>query len=137
MDVLKHIRKSIEDEPAVVFARLFGSRADGAARVGSDWDVAVYLDETLDADELFAVRRRLAATLSGPEAAIDLIVLNEAPALLAHRALQGKELLTRDRRAYARFFVRAVGESEDERYFRAVHSRELARRLEDGRFGRP
>ena len=137
MDVLEHIRRSVEDEPVVVFARLLGSRAQGTPRPGSDWDVAVYLDETLDADERFAVRRRLGATLSGPQAEIDLIVLNDAPALLAHRALQGKELLTRDRLVYTRFFVRALGRSEDERYFRAVHARERASRLEEGRFGRP
>jgi hypothetical protein len=68
---------------------------------------------------------------------VDLVVLNDAPPLLAHRALAGRDLFTRDRRAYVRFFVRTMGELEDERYFRRVHARERARRIEEGRFGRP
>jgi predicted nucleotidyltransferase len=138
MDTLEHIRRVVEGEPAVAFARLYGSRSRQQERPDSDWDVAVYLDRSLSASKRFAVRRRLGATLSGPERPdVDVVVLNDAPPLLAHRALRGTELMTRDRSAYVHFVVRAMAELEDERYFHAVHARERARRLEEERFGRP
>jgi uncharacterized protein len=136
MTLPEYMREVLDAEPAIVFARLFGSRSRGRERPDSDWDIALYLDESLGAERRFDIRRRLGAALCGPSGpVVDVIVLNDAPPLLAHRALQGQELFTRDRRAYVRFFVRTMGELEDERYFRAVHSRERARRLGEGRHG--
>jgi predicted nucleotidyltransferase len=126
-------------DPAVLFAFVFGSRARRAAgtvRADSDWDVGVFLREDLDASGRFDVRLRLLATLA-PELDVDLVVLNDAPALLAHRALQGEPLLIRDRSAYVRFFVRTLARAGDERYWRDLHRRERTRRLEEHRFGRP
>ena len=135
---LDRIRQTLSEEPAVLFARWFGSRATGKARPDSDWDVAVYVDERLDARQRFDLRRRLTAALNGSNRpVVDLVVLNDAPPLLAHRALQGRDLLTRDRRAYVRFFIRTLGQADDERFFQAVHARARRRRLAEGRFGRP
>ena len=41
------IRDLVSSDPLVAFATLFGSRASGRARPDSDWDVAVFLDESL------------------------------------------------------------------------------------------
>ncbi len=122
--------------PEVEFALLFGSRANGRPRPRSDWDVAVFLAETLDAWKRFKIRLRLLAELEdlGP---IDLVVLNEAPPLLAHRALLGERLLVRNHEAWVRFFVRTIALSEDERYYRDMHREALLRRVREGRFGRP
>lgn len=138
MDISKGIRQVLDGEPRVWFAFLFGSRGRGSARPGSDWDVAVYLDDSLDDRQRLDVRRALSAQLTGPDGPrVDLVVLNDAPPLLAHRALKGRELVNRNRRAYVSFFIRVMGEVEDERHFYAVHERARRHRLAEGRFGRP
>jgi predicted nucleotidyltransferase len=138
MNILKGIRRVLDDEPTVWFAFLFGSRARRSARPGSDWDVAVYLDDSLDDRQRFDIRRGLSAQLSGPDGPrVDLVVLNDAPPLLAHRALKGRKLVNRNRHAYVRFFTRVMGEVEDEQHFYGFHERARRDRLAEGRFGRP
>ena len=138
MDDFDRIRRVLDDEPEVWFARLFGSRDKGSPRPGSDWDVAAYLDDVLDRAQRFDLERRLSARLNGPDRpSVDLVVLNDAPPLLAHRALQGRELVNRKRDVYVRYFTRVMGEAEDERHFRGIHERARRERLAEGRFGRP
>jgi predicted nucleotidyltransferase len=123
-------------EPSVRFALLFGSRATTSARADSDWDVGVFLDPDLDAAARWRVRTSLIAGLA-PAVQTDVVVLNDAPPLLAHRALQGRRLLERDPVAYSRFFVKTLAEAGDQRYWNELHARERARRLAGGTFGRP
>jgi len=120
----------------IVFAYLFGSRGRGDERPDSDWDVAVYLCEDLSADERFALRLQLLADLEAL-GRVDLVVLNDVPPLLAHRAIMGERLLVRDEVALVRFAVRTVAASEDGRYWRDLHRRARIERLRDGTFGRP
>ncbi len=122
--------------PEIVFAHLFGSRARGEARPDSDWDIAVYLREDLTHRERFKLRCRLAAELEDL-GRVDVVVLNDAPPLLGHRALMGERLLVRDPRTLVRYSVRTLARSEDERYWRDLHWRARRRRLEEGTFGRP
>jgi len=122
--------------PEVIFALLFGSRARGTARPDSDLDVGVFLSPDLTAEQRWGVRLRLQAGLENA-GRVDVVVLNDAPSLLAHRALLGELLFARDRAAYVRFFVRSVARSEDERYYRELHEAARRRRLAEGRFGRP
>lgn len=109
----------------VRFALLFGSRAGGAPRPDSDLDVAVFLDPDMTADERWQARLDLQATLE-QLGAVDVVILNDVPPLLAHRALLGRPIEIRDRPAYVRFFVRSLAEAEDERHYREL--RETARR---------
>lgn len=132
----EHLEQIVGREPAVRFALLFGSRARGQARPGSDWDVALFVDPDLDVQGRFEMRRRLMSEMPAAER-VDVVVLNEAPPLLAHRALQGSPLFVRDHQAYVRFAVRALALSLDEQYFRDLHARARRRRLEGGTFGRP
>ncbi len=120
----------------ILFAFVFGSRARGTARPDSDLDVAVYLSPNLTPKERFDTRLRLHAELEdfGP---VDVVILNDAPPLLAHRALLGAPIEIRDREAYVRFFVRTMGLADDDRYFQEVHRAARLRRLREGRFGRP
>lgn len=136
MDVAHEIERRLYRVPEVLFALLFGSRVHSRARPDSDWDVAVYLDDALDARQRFRLRLRLIGDLENL-GSTDLVVLNEAPPLLGHRALQGKLLFARDRVAYVRYFVRTLGESLDLAWWRDLDRRERRRRLEEGRFGRP
>jgi predicted nucleotidyltransferase len=121
----------------ISFAYLFGSRGEAqGARAESDWDVGVYMAEHLQDRERFALRLRLQADLVDL-GTIDLVVLNNAPALLAHRALQGLRLFIRDKTAFVRFFTRTLAKAGDERYWHSLHMNARARRLREGNFGRP
>ncbi len=132
----QRIARAVEETPGVLFATLFGSRAAGHARADSDWDVAIYLDEGVGAREREALRARLIAALE-PTIAVDVVVLNDAPALLARRALDGDPIVVSDRRAWVRFFVRTLAAAGDEAYWRRLHADARERRLAEGRFGRP
>ncbi len=95
----------------VVFAYLFGSQAKGDAGPLSDIDIAVCFDEAIPCDEHFDLRLEVLGELTDlfQTDDIDLVVLNEAPPLLAHRILRdGRLLFSADRRARLRFETRAV-----------------------------
>ena len=136
MDLPETVRVRLEPEADIIFALLFGSVARGEQGPNSDVDVGVYVDERLGAWERFDLRLSVAAALE-ELGQPDVIVLNDAPPLLAHRALQGKPVLTRDKGAYVRFFVRTLALAEDERYFRSIFARARRDRVREGRFGRP
>ena len=131
--------------PEILFALLFGSRGREGARprADSDWDVAVFVDEELSERERFDLRLRVvgeveaAVAAAGESGEPDVVLLNDAPALLGHRALQGTKLFVRDEVRYVRYFVRTLQRSFDEQYWRELDRRERRRRLEEGRFGRP
>ena len=82
----------------VAFAYLFGSQAKGTAGSLSDIDIAVYFDEEVDADEHFDLRLATSGEITDlyKTDEVDLIVLNEAPPLLAHRILKEGILIFSD-----------------------------------------
>jgi predicted nucleotidyltransferase len=92
------------DQP-VVFAYLFGSRASGQDRTGSDWDVAVYVEPALDPAARFELRLTLGARLeAGLREEVDLVVLNDAPLQLAGRIIQSRTVIySRDEPARVRY----------------------------------
>ncbi len=120
----------------ILFAYLFGSRAGGRPRPDSDWDVAVFLRDGLTRRQRFDVRVRLSADLE-ELGKVDVVILNDAPPLLAHRVLTGRRLLVRDKVALVRFFVKTMTLAEDRRYRGEIHLQARRRRLAGGRFGRP
>jgi predicted nucleotidyltransferase len=132
----ERIAEELARIPALLFAVLFGSRQRDHARADSDWDIGIYLDEACSSAERERVRGRLVAALE-PSIHVDVVLLNDAPALLARRALDGERLLLRDRRAWVRFAVRTLSAAGDEMYWQHLHARERERRLAEGRFGRP
>jgi predicted nucleotidyltransferase len=96
-------------QPDVLAAYLFGSCATGQARPESYVDVAVLLSGT---DEMERFERRLRLMGEVEEALgrrpADVVVLNDAPPLLAHQVLRhGRLIFERDRAARVEFEVRA------------------------------
>lgn len=86
------VGEALRDEPAVLFAYLFGSRARGTAGPRSDIDVAVYLAGDVDAfDMRLTLMGRLSALLGTD--ALDLIVLNDAPLALTGRIVESRRVV--------------------------------------------
>lgn len=95
MDVL---REYLSAQPDIIAAYLFGSRARGEARAGSDTDVAVIFRAGMDPVDRFERRLELAASLravtGGP---VDVVDVEAAGAVLVHQVLKyGRLLLDRD-----------------------------------------
>lgn len=102
---------TIFENYGVVFAYLFGSQARGVSGPLSDIDVALYLGETVAREQWFDLRLKVLGELSDllKTDALDLVVLNEAPPLLAHRILkEGRLLFCADLRVRLEFEANAV-----------------------------
>jgi predicted nucleotidyltransferase len=98
------------DQP-VVCAYLFGSQAKRTAGPLSDVDIAIYFDEAVAREEYFELRLEVLGELidSLRTDDVDLIVLNDAPPLLAHRVLkEGQLLFSADERRRVELEVRTV-----------------------------
>ncbi len=136
MDRLEDLTRRLDELDEVLFAFLFGSRSTGRARSDSDWDLGVFLVESLTPRERHDLRLRLQAVLA-ELGSVDVVVLNDAPPLLAQRALQGKRLMVKDPVSFVRFFVRSEALAGDERFWQQLHMDARSRRIEESRFGRP
>jgi predicted nucleotidyltransferase len=119
--------RAFGDSP-VLFAYLFGSVATGRNRVGSDVDVAVYLEPSVDPERFLDLRLSLAGRLAAAAGLgnIDLLILNEAPLRLRGRAIQQRAVLySRDEPARVRFESRCLREFFDFE----LHARPLDRKF--------
>jgi uncharacterized protein len=126
------------DRDGVVAAYLFGSRARGAARRGSDIDVATWLDPRLGPRERLDRQLALAADLEGRAGDVDLVVLNDAPPLLRHRVLRdGIVILDREPVLHVRLRTDALIEFLDTEPLRVAVDAAQRRRLAEDSFGRP
>lgn len=134
MDLAQELARRLDGVDRVCFSLLFGSRATGAPRPDSDIDLGVFFDERLSAEERFRLRLELAGALADLGRP-DVVVLNDAPPLLGHRALAGRLLTARDRTSYVRYFVKTLAASNDEAPWRRLHRRRREQRLREGRFG--
>lgn len=128
------------DRDGVVAGMLFGSLASKAV-VGplSDVDVAVWVEPGLSRDRRSALRTELSlgATKALGTDEVDVVILNDAPPLLRHRALKGgARLQERDPRARIRLETAALLEYLDTAPLRDALAAGRRRRIEEDRFGR-
>lgn len=153
-EVSDRVRAALEGHSAVRFAYLFGSRGRGPRpHHQSDVDVAVYLDTEagvgscegvglwpkLHGDLVQALSPILGRGDRGqaPEG-VDLVLLNEAPPLLADRVLRtGTPVLSRSESERLAWVVRTKSRYCDLRPLRARLDAAVTDRLQAGRFGRP
>src|SRR5439155_8574673 len=116
-----------------------GSRAVRAAGPRSDVDLAVALRGGLEASARWRKRLDLigdACARLGTDT-VDVVVLEDAPALLGHRVLaRGRLLCERDPRRRVQVAERVMRQYLDEAHLRAVLDAGLGRRVREGRFGR-
>lgn len=100
-----------EATPEVIAAWAFGSARDGEARDGGDVDIGLLMAQPPTFDEQLDLLGRLQAALGLDE--VDLVVLNEAHAILRFEAVSGRRLFVRDLPAMAEFVSLTAREYED------------------------
>lgn len=127
------------DKAGVVAAFIFGSQASGKVSPLSDVDIGVWLDPAIDKRQRSDRRVRMigdaCSALRTNE--VDLVVLNDAPPLLQHRAISNRRMvLDRDPKARVRLEARALLDYLDTKPLRDELTRGLRNRLAEGRFGR-
>jgi len=128
------------DREGVIAAMLIGSQVRGTPGPLSDVDIAVWHEPGLDPAGQLQLQVKLARlageTLRTNE--VDIVMLNQAPPLLRHRAIRDRKLLVdRDPVARVRLDARALLDYLDTKPLRAEMSRGLRKRIREGRFGRP
>ena len=101
-----------EGFPLVSFACLMGSAVNGVVAIGSDLDLAFYLNGKPDLGFYGRVPDVVAEAVPGVR--VDFGILNHAEPVYRFEALKGRLLFVRDREIYLNFFSRTCREYEDQ-----------------------
>jgi uncharacterized protein len=115
---------------------IFGSVASGRTRPGSDVDIAVLLNPQSSRLGSLDYRLKLAAEMSSAirRSDVDLIVLNDAPPVLAHQVLsKGRLVFQRSPSVRVRFQIHTVNLYLDTEPMRALYRRYLKKRIREGK----
>jgi predicted nucleotidyltransferase len=121
-------------KPEVDAAYIFGSLAAGRVRPDSDIDIAVLVSEKVRRD-LFRYRLKMMAELMDvlKRTDVDLVLLNQAPPLLAHRVLKkGRLVFERSASARIAFQVRTVNRYLDTQPMRDLYLEYLKQHARQG-----
>ena len=135
IDIEGKLRGYFAGQDDVSLAYLFGSHAANRPGPLSDVDVGVVLDDGFPPSEFLVRRLELIRELQrvlGHE--VDVVVLNEATPLLAHRAIaQGKVVFSSNETFRVRFETKRVAEYLDTAYLRDEYNRALEKRAIEGK----
>lgn len=134
--VSRDVARCVRGRREIQAAYVFGSVATGRTRRDSDVDVAVLLDHPVRPDRALAYRLNLMSDLGSAlgRTDVDVVVLNEATPLLAHRVLsKGRLVYERSASARVRFQVRTASRYSDVLPMFETHIRYLKRHVREGR----
>ena len=117
----------------VVFAYLFGSQATGKAVKSSDVDIAIMLDENIDAKKRFEIRCKIIPQLSKLfRKETEVVVLNDTKSILFKFIIikEGKMIYEKNHEKRFVFELKTMNEYYDfapfiEKYNKAYLKREL------------
>ena len=132
------IARSVSKRREIQAAYLFGSAASGRTRPDSDLDVAVLLTRPIGASRSLDYRLKLMTDLGAAlhRSDVDVVILNGAPLLLAHRILsQGTLVFERSASARVRFHVRTAALYADMVPMFETQIRYLKKHAREGRLG--
>ena len=134
--VSHQVARCVRARREIQAAYVFGSVATGRSRPDSDVDVAVLLARPLRADRRLSYRLKLMSDLGSAlgRSDIEVVVLNEAPPLLAHRVLsKGRLVFERSPSARVRFQVRTASRYADLLPMFETHIHYLKKHVREGR----
>lgn len=118
--VMPELSRFLFDDPNVLFAVLFGSRARGKEKRGSDLDLAVFFLDPPQGIEMLALINTL-SNISGTQ--IDLVPLNSASPLLRHQVMKyGIKLFVKDELQYRRFREKLMTDFEEYKYVSGMNA---------------
>jgi hypothetical protein len=115
-DIDRAVARCAAKRREIAAAYVFGSVATGRTRTDSDVDVAVLLARPLSVRGAFSYRLKLIADMGSAlhRSDVDLVLLNDASPLLAHRVLsKGRLVFERSRSARVRFHVQTANRYAD------------------------
>lgn len=138
-DLTRVLARVLSRDADVAAAWLYGSRARGGARRGSDVDVALVLRAGVSAAHCWRKRLEHADALARALGTddVDVLLLDEAPTALAHRVVRdGRLVFDRDPRRRVQVVEEVLRRYLDEAPLRAALDEGLRRRLREGRFAR-
>ena len=130
------VARCLSKRREVQAAYVFGSVAAGRARSDSDIDVAVLVNRRVRPAQMLKYRLRLMADLGSAlhRSDVEVVILNEAPPLLAHRVLsRGKLVFERCPSARVRFQVRTAAQYLDLIPMFETHIRYTKKSVREGR----
>lgn len=128
--LVSRLRESLQREPDVVFAYLFGSQGRGDAGARSDVDVAIFLD----AGSRLGVLDVMAQIEGEGRRHLDVVILNTAPLTLAYETLKGLLLFSRDEEARIAFETALTHRYLDRVGYMRRHLEAFADDLREGGF---
>jgi predicted nucleotidyltransferase len=128
----RRLAAALAELAEVRLAFLFGSHARGRSRAESDFDIAILVDDEAARADRWLLLRRLAGRLGRavPSPLLDIVLLNDAPALLRQRILRdGVVLYARAPAERVRFALATIREYQDGAIRRAAFTRRRVERL--------
>ena len=134
--ITRAVSRCVAKRPEIQAAYVFGSVASGRARADSDVDVAVLIDRRVPPGRILKYRLKLMADLGTAlhRSDVDVVILNEASPLLAHRVLsQGTLVFERSAPARVRFQTKTASLYLDLIPIFEMHIRYLKRNVREGR----
>ena len=134
--VERAVAECVSRHAKIQAAYVFGSVVTGRMRPNSDVDIAVLLDRRARRSRMLTYRLELMADLGAalhrPD--VDVVILNEAPPLLAHRVLsRGHLVFERSASARVQFQVRTASRYSDLAPMFETHIRYLKKHVREDR----
>jgi uncharacterized protein YutE (UPF0331/DUF86 family)/predicted nucleotidyltransferase len=107
-EIKAKLQRYAEGKDNILLAFIFGSEAKGLAGEDSDLDIAVFLKDKDEENNIWLEISRIT------DREIDLIILNDAPATLVSNIFKtGKRIAVKDKKLYWDLFLANTMEAED------------------------
>lgn len=127
----KELTEYFSSKDSIILAYLFGSTVRGDTGRLSDVDIGILLDEKLSKKDRFDLELKLISEIAIliKKNKIDLVVLNEAPLLLAHNIIKDGIVLKSDEVERVKFETKILSMYIDEKYYIKRHTEETLKRI--------
>ncbi|HHW09620.1 MAG TPA: nucleotidyltransferase domain-containing protein [Firmicutes bacterium] len=107
---LPQLQSALAEDPSVCLAYLFGSYAKQRQMPESDVDIGVFLYEPYTEDDENRIWSMIEDIVAKP---VDLVIINNAPPLIAAAAMEGQALVVKNTYVEIQTWLRVSGEAMD------------------------